>query len=266
MPLVNCTICKIKFKVDKNVLDKGKGKYCSQPCFTKGRKKPKRVSCENCGKLFNTYPYLLKKNCGKYCSLECNAQSKITRFEKKCQYCGNKFEVEPNTIKIGKGRYCSQSCGAKGTVESPIVRFIEKIIVIPGPDACWIWTGARQPEKTGRPYGKFLIDNRCIQAHRFSYEYFRGPLGELFACHTCDRPICVAPHHLFASDAKGNSTDAVLKERNRKSLTKKQVIEILNSPYESGYSLAKKYKVSTTIIYYIRSGKTYKHIPRPQYP
>ena len=265
MPIVNCVVCKTEFKIDQNVLDKGKGKYCSRPCFMTGRKKPKSLLCEVCGKSFLTYPYLTKKGCGKYCSKSCHHKARTTKKIRHCLYCGRDFFAEPRELEIGKGKYCSKKCGAQGNVKSPRERFIEKVIVLPGPNACWIWTGARAISSE-LEYGTFIVNGKTFRAHRFSYEYFRGPLGNLFACHKCDRPICVAPHHLFASDQEGNMKDAAQKGRTKASLSKQQVLEIFSSPFDSNIYLSRKYKVSPTVIFSLRRGETYKHIPRPQYP
>lgn len=76
-------------------------------------------------------------------------------------------------------------------------------------NSCWIWNGT----KNDKDYGVFRLSNprRQIYAHRWSYEYFIGPLGNLFCCHHCDVPSCVNPFHLFGGTNSDNVRDSVEK-------------------------------------------------------
>lgn len=60
-------------------------------------------------------------------------------------------------------------------------------------NGCWNWIGAYS-----RGYGRFNRGNKkSISAHRWSYEYFRGPISEsLVIDHLCRNTICVNPEHL----------------------------------------------------------------------
>lgn len=59
---------------------------------------------------------------------------------------------------------------------------------------CWLWLGA----KKASGYGNFgLTNNKCVLAHRFSFELERGPIPEgLELDHLCRNPSCVNPEHL----------------------------------------------------------------------
>lgn len=224
MPIATCQICKIKFKVHQCILNIGKGKYCSRGCGNRARS---------------------------------------TKIEKECLYCGNKFTVQPYRIRDGKGNYCSFTCRARGTAKSPLGRFLEKIIVLPGPDACWLWGGTHL--ESG--YGTFYVDNKKILVHRFAYESFRGPISKgMECCHSCDIPMCVRISHLFISSRAGNAADAVSKGRmtGRKGLEK--IMFIIQNPDISVKKLAAKLSVPSSTIRRIRKGETYKHIPRPVHP
>lgn len=88
-------------------------------------------------------------------------------------------------------------------------RFFNKVEIIPFHD-CWIWVGGTN----NQGYGTMGVDNRTWLAHRVSYLIHRGyPDDRLFACHTCDNPICVNPNHLYLGTPRDNHRDMV--ERGR---------------------------------------------------
>lgn len=83
--------------------------------------------------------------------------------------------------------------------------------VVPVPESgCWLWQGAANM----KGYGTLYINGVRKMAHRYSYELFRGPIGEgLFACHKCDTPACCNPDHLFLGTNRDNTQDMFRKGR-----------------------------------------------------
>jgi hypothetical protein len=89
-------------------------------------------------------------------------------------------------------------------------RFISKYEPVTE-SGCWIWMAA----STVDGYGIFTINRKLIYAHRFSYEFFVGPIPlKMFVCHQCDVPSCVNPSHLFLGTNGDNVRDSVRKGRN----------------------------------------------------
>lgn len=75
-----------------------------------------------------------------------------------------------------------------------------------GPGGCWLWAGA--VEANG--YGVFVLPNRNVKAHRFSYELNVGPIPEgLQIDHVyangCRHRNCVNPAHLEPVTAQENT-------------------------------------------------------------
>jgi hypothetical protein len=79
---------------------------------------------------------------------------------------------------------------------SEIERFTAKYFV--QDDGCWMWIGAKFMTDRSGPYGNFgRTGGRVVRAHRFSYEYFKGPIPEgAVIDHTCRKTLCVNPDHL----------------------------------------------------------------------
>ena len=80
-----------------------------------------------------------------------------------------------------------------GYGEQIVSRFEDKIIILE--DTCWVWSASHS--STG--YGSFRISGKTYNAHRLSYELYRGdiPTG-LHLDHLCRNRSCVNPYHLEA--------------------------------------------------------------------
>lgn len=122
-----------------------------------------------------------------------------------------------------------------------------------------VMTGSR---KTGRYYR---------YAHRIVWESIHGPL-EKGQCvlHRCDNPRCVNLDHLFVGTQADNMRDMASKGRGgaprggrhrSAKLTEEQAKYVLASSAKSS-ALAKELGTTYQTIYALRTGITWRHLPR----
>lgn len=70
-------------------------------------------------------------------------------------------------------------------------RFWQKVVPT---GFCWYWDAFTHP-KNG--YGRFKVDGKTVQAHRWAYEFLVGLIPEgLQLDHLCRNRACVNPDHL----------------------------------------------------------------------
>ena len=141
-------------------------------------------------------------------------------------------------------------------------RFMSYVSAVPEA-GCWLWLA--KIDKYG--YGDFWMNGKGVKAHRAAYELFNGTIPEnMSVLHSCDVRCCVNPYHLFLGFPKDNSADMTAKGRQAKGskvggakLEESKVVEILASNEKSSV-LAKNHGVSHAAIWWIRTGKTWKHV------
>lgn len=75
-------------------------------------------------------------------------------------------------------------------------------------DQCWPWLGGVWP--TG--YGRAWVGGKIVRAHRLALALAEGrrslPHAKMFACHSCDNPVCCNPSHLRWGTQADNMADA----------------------------------------------------------
>lgn len=161
---------------------------------------------------------------------------------------------------------------------------------------CWLWIGAQH-----HGYGSVRNHYKDERAHRVAYELEYGidPGGNL-VCHKCDVKLCVRGSHLYLGDHRTNALDASARGQMKKGdqhpwhlrpellkrgdengsrthperlargsaaygakLTEVD-IPVIRGLAASGVScldIARQLGVHKTTIYYVLSGKTWRHVP-----
>jgi hypothetical protein len=148
-------------------------------------------------------------------------------------------------------------------------RLLSRIKEIPGrlDTPCWEWQGTRHTFGYGVLQEGGAKKPKKYLAHRCSYRLFKGDLpDEIDVLHRCDNPPCINPDHLFSGTRGENCTDCAQKDRHARGmrhglakLTDENVIKIRNSS-EYARIVAPQYGVCEATIYFIRQGKTWRHL------
>jgi hypothetical protein len=133
-------------------------------------------------------------------------------------------------------------------------------IAINSETGCWEWVGS----VNNKGYGQFFFNGKKWFAHRYSYKYFVGDIGDLHVCHSCDNPKCVNPDHLFLGTRFDNMRDKVLKGRSNMpiKLSKEDVwnIKKLKADNKGNTEIARIYKIDESTVRGIITGKLHRHI------
>lgn len=108
---------------------------------------------------------------------------------------------------------------------------------------CWVWPGAVSTKGYPMVYiedGTRKDGRRMVSGHRVAlaaidpaFPVLRNGHGGLNACHLCDVPACINPHHLRSGTGTSNSLDAFMKGRRKGTLTRAQREEA-TARYEAG--------------------------------
>lgn len=163
-------------------------------------------------------------------------------------------------------------------------------------NGCWLW---RRSSASKRRYASFYVDGRSRQAHHAAWILFRGELPQgVHVLHKCDTPRCVNPDHLFLGTHADNMADMKTKGRarsasgdehwtrrrpeklkrgaesnwygvsrvgsnNPRSRLTEDVVAIIKARIRSGesdISIAKDVGVRPGAIWFIRTGKHWRHV------
>ena len=151
-----------------------------------------------------------------------------------------------------KGRVCKHK-GKKLIVNNDKGRFFS-YVKIPNNKKleCWQWSGS----KSNSGYGRFGVNGKLKQAHRFAYELYFGDIEEgLVINHKCENRWCVNPYHLEAVTYQENSLYSVYKNKGSTKLSNKDIDNIIDL-YKKDIKvddIAYKYNIHKHHIYYLNN-------------
>ncbi len=140
--------------------------------------------------------------------------------------------------------------------------FMAKVEFGDNHEDCWHWLGTLGSDG----YGRIKHHGKTYQAHRFSYESFKGPIPEgLCVLHRCDNPRCVNPTHLVIGTVLDNHRDKVSKGRQGlpiRKLTVEDVGEIRDAidAGEKRSEIARRFGVCRSTVQDIDKGRSWSKL------
>jgi hypothetical protein len=141
-------------------------------------------------------------------------------------------------------------------------RFWARVDTSAGPEACWPWLGARDPNGYGR-IGKPGREGTMLAA-RLSLQLAGVDIDGCNVLHACDHPSCVNPAHLRCGTQQDNMRDAFERGRGwttEMKLTAEDAARIRASRL-SQTTLAGIFGVDQSHISMIKSGRRWRVGPR----
>jgi hypothetical protein len=153
-------------------------------------------------------------------------------------------------------------------IKDPVERFWKNVSVVQNKFDCLEWIG----RTSYKGYGVMKINNKTVQAHRFSYQIHKGTIPDgMLVCHLCDNPKCVSPSHLFLGTIQDNNLDRdrkqrnALGERNGKSKLTLDDVRKIKRLYQSGYStkeIVKIMNLNHSTVTNIKLGRSWRWVEK----
>ena len=137
--------------------------------------------------------------------------------------------------------------------------FMEK--VAKNADGCWLWLAS----VNRKGYGQFGTRERCVLAHRFSFESFVSHIPDgMCVLHSCDNPRCVNPEHLFLGTKSDNNADMRAKGRHARGEatgTARLTVEVVNAIRAASgpqSAIARKFGTVQSTVSRIKAGRIWR--------
>lgn len=161
--------------------------------------------CLRCEAQFTVKASKVEHGRGKYCSRVC---AYPPRVKANCATCGAPLSKPPSQVRGKASLFCSRVCMGASHRVYPDQRLTDHVDRSGGEDACWPWTGKRNPAG----YGVFEHIGRSYGAHRVAWEIANEqaiPDDRVIRHRVCNNPPCCNLSHLAIGTDQDNSDDAV---------------------------------------------------------
>lgn len=148
--------------------------------------------------------------------------------------------------------------------------WIKSVLASPPTDECMVWPYG----VAGKGYAYVYFEGKYWRAHRLCLYLHKGaePAGMVCAHGPCNNKLCCNPSYLsFVTQAvnvshrKRDGTEQVGEEHKLAKLSEAQAVEIISlRGLVKINDIAARYGVSKGQVSSIQTGRTWKHLPRPQ--
>jgi hypothetical protein len=137
---------------------------------------------------------------------------RIKRDSGRCQHCDKPLaRRDGEDARDWKRRtHCNRACAF--AARAMYVSIHEMLLnnSVHTATGCWEWQLYTDP----KGYGRTVMYDGEVLAHRLSYREFKGPIPDgLHILHSCDNPRCINPDHLRAGTNAENVQDRVKRLR-----------------------------------------------------
>jgi hypothetical protein len=189
----------------------------------------------------------------------------MNRKAQSCSICGDKHLARGLCqVHYNEARRRGEFAESRYTTGLPVKERLAKCSRRDAATGCLLWTG----NLNTAGYGRMSIGNVPLLAHRVAYATCVGPVPDgMFVCHSCDRPACIEPSHLFLGTNADNMADKVAKGRQLQgeavpvaTLTADQVLAIRADPRRQ-WVIAQEYGVTQGQVSFIKRFEQWQSLP-----
>lgn len=117
-------------------------------------------------------------------------------------------------------------------------------------------------------YGQLKVDGKPTSTHILQWERHHGPVPRgMQVLHKCDVPCCIEIKHLWLGTMADNQRDKVAKGRQTRGAKHANAkltddaVRLIRSDQRSTYAIADSFCVSQSLVWQIKRGLIWGHLP-----